>query len=166
MMDQPSALQDMNDIVTPPPADWWPLAAGWYLVAALVITVLVILVLLIIRRQRRRRIRNAALKQLRQQPPTSIPAVTLLLKQALLGYFPAVRVAALSGPDWWEFLVRQLPARRRAEAEALLQPVKQQNFQDPTSGTPEYRAAVASYREFARYWLRLALPPRQRGRHD
>ncbi|MDX1705032.1 DUF4381 domain-containing protein [Pseudidiomarina sp.] len=166
MMDQPSALHELNDIITPPPADWWPLAPGWYLVAALAITVLVVTILLVIRRQRRRRVRNAALQHLRQQPPTSIPAVTLLLKQALLGYFPANRVAAISGADWWEFLVRQLPPRRRVTATTLLQQVKQQNFKNPTSDTPEYHAAVASYRQFARYWLRRALPPRRSSNHD
>lgn len=166
MIDNPSALPEMHDIVTPPAASWWPLAPGWYLLAVLVVTLLALTLVLIVRRHRRRRIRNAALKQLQQQPPASLPAVTLLLKQAMLGYFPATRVAALSGSDWWQFLVQQLPRRRRAEATAWLTPVQQQNFQDPASGSEAYQDAVDSYRRFARYWLRSALPPQKGAGHD
>lgn len=166
MIDSPAALRDMNDIVTAPAASWWPLAPGWYLLALLVVTLLVLTTVLIVRRHRRRRIRNAALNQLQQQPPTSLPAVTLLLKQAMLGYFPATRVSALSGSDWWPFLVQQLPPRRRTEAKAWLTPIQQQNFRDPASGTQAYQEAVDSYRKFARYWLRTALPPQRGAGHD
>lgn len=159
MIDNSQPLAELHDIVAAPAAHWWPLAPAWYVLILVLVALVSALCLAAWRWQQRRRVRNAALKALRQ-PLHDMNAITLVLKQACLGYFPAQQIAALSGPDWFTFLAQQLPAKaRQAQTQALTE-LAQQSYQPPSERHPS-----TDYQQLARYWLRHALPPRSR-RHD
>jgi hypothetical protein len=145
-------LAQLHDIVAAPAAHWWPLAPIWYLVAALLIALVVLTATAIWRWQRRRRVRNAALRAL-WQPLPDINAITLVLKRACLGYFPANRIAALTGPAWFSFLIEQLPATAQQQQRQILTQLAQQAYQQHPSNCAEYQ-------QLARFWLHHALPPR------
>lgn len=153
MMQSSQPLAELHDIVAAPPAHWWPLAPAWYLVALLLFAVLIIVVRASWRWSQRRRIRNAALKVL-QRPLTDLNAITLLLKQACLGYFSAAHIAPLTGPAWFSFLTQQLPANTPQHYRDGFSQLTEQAYQQPDDRNCE------QYQQLARYWLRHALPPR------
>jgi hypothetical protein len=158
MIDNSQPLADLHDIVAAPAAHWWPLAPAWYLLALLVLAVLISSAVVAWRWHQRRVIRNAALRALRL-PLADMNAITLILKQACLGYFDADRIAALTGPGWFSFLAQQLPRQSAANQRDALLLLAQQAYQQHAE------ASSAEYQQLARYWLRHALPPRSTG-HD
>ena len=158
MIDNSQALAELHDIVAAPAAHWWPLAPAWYAVASVALLLLALVIVKLIKFVRRRRIRNAALRALRQ-PLASSNAVTLVLKQACLGYFPRTDIAQLTGEGWYHFLRAQLPERAQRDYAERLQRLATEAF------SPQPTVSTAQYQDLARYWLRHALPPRSR-RHD
>lgn len=163
MLDSNQPLAELHDIVAAPAAHWWPLAPGWYALAVLLLALWLGAAWCTWRWWQRRRVRNAALKALATSG-AEINAITLLVKQACLGYFPAEQIAALSGPAWFSFMAQQLPAKTapalRQQLASLADCGYQPHQQSQTS---------ADYQQLARYWLRHALPPRRLARsprHD
>ncbi|RUO59400.1 DUF4381 domain-containing protein [Pseudidiomarina insulisalsae] len=159
MIDTP-ALQEMQQIIAPPAAHWWPLAPGWYLLGALVLAILLGCGYGLVASYRRRRMRRAALRQL--HPGMSINAINLLLKQTALAYFPAHQVAGLSGNRWRDFLLAQLNERQAANYYDLLVEAEHAAFQPERQRAP---ALQQQYYDFARHWLKQALPPAKKQRH-
>ncbi|CAB0149563.1 hypothetical protein PSI9734_00133 [Pseudidiomarina piscicola] len=157
MIDTSSQLEQLHDIVAPPAAHWWPLAAGWYIVAGAVLLIITLLTWWLVRRYRLRRVRRAALRQL--SPRLPLNTTTLVLKQACLGYFPSSQMAGLTGSSWRTFLLQQLATRNAADFAELLTSVEQAAYQPHTS---ELDALQQRYYQFARLWLKRALPPKQR----
>lgn len=155
MIDTTSPTEQMHDIVAPPAAHWWPLAPGWYLVAALVVLSIVLLTWLLVRSYRQRRVRRAALAELHPQLPLN--ATTLLIKRACYGYFPQQQIASLTGAAWRDFLLQHLPAARAARYVDLLTEVEDAAYQKSASEPEQLRQR---YHDFARLWLRHALPRR------
>lgn len=147
------ALTELNPIIAAPAASWWPLAPGWYAIAIIALGALVLLSVSISRAIRRRRVRRAALKAL--NPHTRVNDITLLLKQACMGYYPRQRIAKLTGADWRDFLVQHLSERQAARYYDLLLDVEQAAYR-PASETREIEQR---YYKFARHWLKSALPP-------
>lgn len=158
MIDSNQALSQLHDIVAAPAAQLWPLAPGWYAVVIIGAVGLLITAMALHRFIQRRRIRDAALKALRT-PLASPNAVTLVLKQACLGYFPRAEIAQVSGSAWYDFLLAQLPAAAQRTCAEPLQRLATEAF------SPHQQQSTAEYQQLARYWLRHALPPRSR-RHD
>ena len=143
---------ELHDIVAAPAASWWPLAPGWYALVALLTLSLSALVIGLYRYLRSRRVRNYLLKQLRQ-PQANCQQVTLLLKQACLGYLPRDSVSELSGDAWVNFLLLPLSNKQQQQWQALLHTAMRESYvasKDPST--------VAEYQKFARYWIRLSLP--------
>lgn len=140
---------EINDIVAAPAASWWPLATGWYILAVVVILTVISTVVLSVRAYRKRRPRRLALKQLRQQPPETLGAITLLLKQATLAY-----VSHEHTLNWWEFLGEQLSARQRRRYQPLLTSLSEASYQ-PYVAQQQW---IEPYRKFAVVWLKQALP--------
>lgn len=154
MMAPAARTEQMHDILTPPAASWWPLAPGWYALAALVLLTTVVLTWLVVRSYRRRRVRRAALAELSPQLPLN--TTTLLLKRACLGYFPQPQIAGLTGTRWREFLLQQLNDNQASRYVGLLAEVEQAAYQQTHSDAERLRQ---EYYNFARLWLRQALPP-------
>ncbi|WP_164742375.1 DUF4381 domain-containing protein [Pseudidiomarina mangrovi] len=152
MIDSAQPLAELHDIVAAPAASWWPLAPAWYVLIVLAMVALVTSAIALNRYYQHRRVRRAALRALRQ-PASNFNAITLVLKQACLGYFDANHVASLSGAAWFGFLLQQLPRRTQPQQRALLQQLQQSAYQ-PTSNV-----SCEQYQQLARYWLRHALPP-------
>ncbi|WP_339878193.1 DUF4381 domain-containing protein [Pseudidiomarina gelatinasegens] len=145
----------LHDIVAAPAASWWPLAIGWYVVIISGAVLLVTSLFAIRRAYRARHARRLALTQLHQHPPQSLAAVSLLLKQAALAYFPAEHVSSQSQQQWWHFLLQQLSTKQRQRFAALAESVSQASYQP----APQQQPWLSPYTEFADYWLRQALPP-------
>ncbi|RUO61560.1 hypothetical protein CWI76_04745 [Pseudidiomarina marina] len=140
---------EMNDIVAAPAASWWPLAIGWYILAAVTLVTVISAMVLSVRAYRKRRPRRLALRQLRQQPPETLSAITLLLKQATLAYVPHHNTL-----NWWDFLSEQLSSRQRRRYQPLLASLSEASYQ-PHVAQQQW---VEPYRDFAVVWLKQALP--------
>lgn len=154
-----TAIQ-FNEIVAAPAASWWPLAIGWYVVIIGGVVLLLSSLVAMRRAYRARHARRLALSQLHQHPPQSLAAVSLLLKQAALAYYPAAQVSSQSQQQWWQFLLQQLQARQRQRFAALAKSVSQASYQP----APQQQQWLKAYTEFAEYWLRQALPPSRKSR--
>lgn len=140
---------EINDIVAAPAASWWPIASGWYILAAVAVITIVSTIVLGVRAYRKRRPRRLALKLLRQQPPESLGAITLLLKQATLAYVPHEQTL-----NWWEFLGDQLSERQQRRYQPLLTALSEASYQ-PYIAQEQW---IEPYRKFAAVWLKQALP--------
>lgn len=147
------ALSDLNPIIAPPAATWWPLAPGWYVVGITALLLLVWLTVFILRAVRRRRVKRAALRVL--QPNLALNEVNLLIKQACMGYYARKHIAQLSGRAWREFLLAHLNERNAARYYDLLLEVESSAYRPATEQT----ALQQRYYEFAKAWLKQALPP-------
>ncbi|RUO41441.1 hypothetical protein CWE22_04540 [Pseudidiomarina aestuarii] len=157
LLDTPAAneaLAEMNDIVSAPVASWWPLAPGWYVVGTLVLIVLAVAIWLLLRRWRQRRMQRLALRELAQQPATNPAAVTALLKQALLAYFPREQVASMQGAVWWQFLQQQLSTRAAKRWQPVIDELERTQYSGDTAAD-----LVVEYQRYAQFWLQRALPP-------
>lgn len=152
------ALSELNPIIAAPAASWWPLAPGWYVVAIVAIALVVVIITASIRAARRRRVKRAALRTLRNN--ASLNELNLLLKQACMGYYPRKRIGHLTGKAWREFLVMHLSERNAARYYDLLVEVEQAAYRP----AGEQQALQQRYAEFARTWLKQALPPSQQQR--
>lgn len=152
-----SAPQQLHDIVTAPAVSWWPPAKGWWLLAALGILLIAGVSVWCYRYWRLRRAQRAALKQLTQLAQQAEPAtwaqLNLLLKQAALAYFDRAQIAALTGLQWQQFLLQQLPTAAQAQWHEALARWQQQAL----AGT-SHTAEPAGF-EFAKVWLKRGLPP-------
>lgn len=147
------ALSDLNPIIAPPAASWWPLAPGWYVVGITALLLLVWLIIATLRGIRRRRVKRAALRAL--QPNLALNEVNLLIKQACMGYYARNQVAQLSGSAWREFLLRHLSERNAARYYDLLIEVETSAYRPAA----EQAVLQQRYYEFAKAWLKQALPP-------
>ncbi|WP_417688270.1 DUF4381 domain-containing protein [Pseudidiomarina sp.] len=152
------ALSELNPIIAAPAASWWPLAPGWYAVGILAITLTAFLVIASIRAARRRRVKRAALRAL--PASASLNELNLLLKQACMGYYPRKHIAHLTGKTWRDFLVAHLSERNAARYYDLLVEVEQAAYRPATN----QQALQQRYAQFARTWLKQALPPSQQQR--
>lgn len=150
-----SPAEQLHDILPPPAAHWWPLAPGWYVLAALIIVIIALLIWLLLRSYRQRRVRRAALAEL--HPQLTLNATTLIIKRACYGYFPQQQIASLTGAAWRDFLLARLPAAHAARYVDLLTEVEHAAYQKSASEPQQLRQR---YHDFARLWLRHALPRR------
>lgn len=150
----------LHDIVVPQAASWWPLAPAVWVVVTLVLAVLLVAGVLLWRYQQRRKAKKAALKRLPALANADHHQLTLLLKQACIAYYPRTRIAALSGPQWFQFLLEQLPQKQRQQWQPSVQQWQQQWFSQT--------ASFENYQHFAKVWIQQALPPtkQQEAKHD
>lgn len=140
---------EINDIVAAPEATWWPLALGWYIIIAVSLMAIIGAVVWGVRAYRQRRPQRLALRELRQHPPPTLTAVTLLLKQATLAYLSHEHTLS-----WWAFLNNQLSARQQRRYQSLLNTLSEVSYQP----IEEQQQWLAPYRAFAKVWLKQALP--------
>jgi hypothetical protein len=110
----PTSLARLHDIVLPPPLPWWPPAPGWLWLLGIVAVVALVLLLRGFIRWQRNRYRREALVELARLvaagrneagPGDALLGLSELLKRTALTAFPRERVAALSGAEWFAFLV-------------------------------------------------------------
>lgn len=108
-------LSQLKDIHLPPAISAWPPAPGWWLLAALVLAAAAFAGRLFLRRWRYRRAARQAAAELRAlaaryraegDAMALARALSPLLRQAALAYFPRTEVAGLTGENWLAFLDR------------------------------------------------------------
>lgn len=157
------ALSELNPIIAAPAASWWPLAPGWYVVAVLLTVISVLVLGSSIKAARLRRVKRSALRAL--QTNASLNELNLLLKQACMGYYPRKDIAQLTGRAWRDFLLAHMSERNAARYYDLLVEVEQAAYRP----SAEQQALQQRYSDFAKAWLKQALPPskrRRRANHD
>jgi Domain of unknown function (DUF4381) len=115
MNSDPASLDRLHDIVAPPSVPWWPPAPGWYGVAAIIFILSLVLILRSVIHWQRNRYRREALAEFVRQEKfladpfrraAALAALAELLKRVALTAFPRAKVAALTGPAWFDFLDR------------------------------------------------------------
>jgi len=106
----PASLDLLNDIVLPGAVAWWPPAPGWYVLAGLLSLLVLATGWRSWKRWRRNRYRRQALREWASMSssadPEALARLPALLKRTALCAWPRSRVAALSGPEWHDFLDR------------------------------------------------------------
>jgi hypothetical protein len=147
-------LAQLRDIHAAPPAPWWPPAPGWWVLAAVACVALVLAMRLAAqswrRRQRRRRLDRWLSAIQAQADPVAAPqdfiaGINRLLKLVAIRAFPEHGCRRLQGPDWTEFLQRQLDGFPGREVLAVL-------ASGPYQPQPEFDAAMVT--RAAREWIR------------
>lgn len=149
----PLSLQDVH---LPLPPDFWPLAWGWWSVLAAIVVTILLILLSWQWRKRRLRAKKAAIALLRLEQRHITPSGAMeIVRQAVLSYYPRVRVAHLSGADWLIFLDSQVktPIFKNHEQQWLAALYKK--------GAIENREELIAQ---CNTWLTNALPPRRGGR--
>lgn len=110
-----AALQTLADIAVPPPVSMMPATWGWALLAAVLALLIAAAALRWLRQRRANRYRREALAALEALRPhlaapesraEALRAMAPLIKRTAIAAWPRRDVAALSGPDWVEFLRR------------------------------------------------------------
>ena len=148
----PELLDLMHPIVEPATISWMPETVGWWIAAGWVAAVVLVLAWHWRRSSLENRYRREAEVELdaiadasRSDPEVAAQAIAVLLKRTALSAFPREQVAALTGADWAEFLVRT-------------------TNRDPTVARDATRLSDAAYRpgadgqqlvEAARRWIRV-----------
>lgn len=164
-----SALQ-LRDIHLPSPPSSWPPAPGWWLLAVLVIALVFFATRWIVQRARERRWRRRVQLELDRIAATQAATpdtgrlttdLSRLLRRTCLMLEPGA--AALHGDAWLDFLDRQLPASRAADApfrngpgRALID-APYRRSSDPAATISDSNALL----DLARHWLVAALPRRR-----
>lgn len=104
MIDDPSALANLRDIVVPPPVPFWPPAPGWWVIGAGLLAALAIASRHALQAWRANAYRREALRELSRLPD---PAGLLpLLKRTAMVAYGRDAVASLTGTAFLAFLDR------------------------------------------------------------
>lgn len=163
---------ELRDIHLPPAPSWWPPAPGWWLLAIIAIALLVVALRWLARRRRERRWRRgiqaeldriAATQEAQPDPIRLATEVSQLLRRASRLIEP--QAATLRDEAWLDFLDRQLPPARIADAPfrsgagRLLVDAPYRRSGDPATAALDARALV----DLARGWLAHVL--RRRSGH-
>ncbi len=161
---------DLRDIHLPPAPSWWPPAPGWWLLAILTIMLFVVVLRWLGRRRRQWRWRRgiqAELERIATRHEAQPDAVQLatqvsqLLRRASRLIEP--QSVALRDEAWLEFLDRQLPPTRVADAPfrsgagRLLVEAPYRRADDPATAAFDAHALL----DLARGWLAHVLRRRQ-----
>lgn len=124
MIQDPTSLDNLHDIVVPDPGPWWPPAVGWLVFVSLVAVGVAWLCVHRCLVWYKNRYRGAALAELNRIKSTvgeqgrhrSIRELDHVLKRVALSAWPRQQVASLSGDRWIDFLNQNgnLPGGRQA----------------------------------------------------
>ena len=102
MNPDPASLDNLRDIALPVPVPWWPPAPGWWVLCAVLVVVIVVVALRTWRTWRANAYRREALREL--QSARCVAEIAEILKRTALCAYPRTDIAALSGPDWCQWL--------------------------------------------------------------
>jgi len=162
-MPRPSFLPDQfgnlglpgwEELVVPDPVSLRPQTVGWWVLAALALAALAWWLAHAAGQYRRNRYRREAaaeLDSIRHEPASarSLAKLPPLLKRTALCAYPRKEVAALSGPEWAQFLARSCPsAGFDAELGAALATV---SYRGAESVSPDTAARLV---EASHAWIR------------
>jgi hypothetical protein len=159
MIQDPTNLSRLHDIVVPAPAPWWPPAPGWWwLLGAAAVAALVTSVCGFCRWQQNRYRREACAELTRLLPAAAsaegraaaLAAIAVLLKRTALTAFPRAEVASLTGAEWDRFLDREGGTRFATGLGRRLQAA----VHDPRTADDWDRAGVEALAAMARRWIR------------
>jgi hypothetical protein len=110
-----NVLAGLQEIALPPPVSYVPQTIGWLVVALLLLLIASWLALRALRRWRANAYRREAAKELasiasalRADRPEAIASLPALLKRTAIAATSREEVAALTGPDWLDFLDRSM----------------------------------------------------------
>ena len=169
-MNDAGSLQNLNDIVLPTPVAWWPPAPGWYVLFALVLVALLVVGFLQWRRWCENRYRREALAELSairtNASGGSLTGLPELLKRAALSVWPREEVAALTGPDWHQFLDRTAGLEQFCCGAGEM--LDRLAYSTPGSGAVELDARQSSQLlDASELWLKKHKPkPKPKPKHE
>lgn len=145
-------LAQLKDIHLPAQVHNYPIAPGWWILLALAIIALVLLIRFYLRYRKVRQMKKQVIAKI--QHATNIEESLVLLKIAMMNYFPRNETAALHTKVLHTFMVNQLPPSQSARFNDLV----------GDSLTLCYQANaninVEQFNQAISYWLNHALPPK------
>jgi hypothetical protein len=102
----PASLDRLSDIVVPSPVPWLPPAPGWYAVLAVILLAIMVYAISLYRRYKVNQYRREALAELTDLHTGADSLVPLaeLLKRTAMTFSGRPSVAALTGPQWVDWL--------------------------------------------------------------
>ncbi|HSI14876.1 MAG TPA: DUF4381 domain-containing protein [Chthoniobacter sp.] len=159
MMNDPTSLDRLHDIVAPAPAPWWPLAPAWNWLLGLLLFLGALLALRALLRWQRNRYRREALAELSRQERAlfdisrraqALTSLAELLKRAALSAWPRAEVASLTGSAWSAFLDRT--GGTTAFSKGLGSILEQVSY-DPRTAAALDESALRELAELVRHWL-------------
>lgn len=146
-------LTQLKDIHLPEQVHNYPVSLGWWLLAVILLLIIITSIVKLRRYTKRNKAKKQALKQLTTAMEPQ--AIVMLMKWAILQYFPREQVAELSGNKFKAFLIEQLPTNHQQEFD--------QRLADSLSLVYQSNSHVIDTENFqyaAKLWLNQALPPR------
>jgi hypothetical protein len=142
----------LADIHLPGEVSMWPPAYGWWILTALVTIAIYLTVKTIIKWRAQRVQRNHAVEALMKVDLEHYAAwqqINDILKRAAMVYYSRKQVAALTGENWKNFLLKCLGKKTIAFDD---------NWLTFAYSPSVNQATIESYHQFAQQWLKLALP--------
>lgn len=110
----------MHGLVMPDPIDRFTMTPGWWVLLGWLIALLLLAGWYVLKRRRRNRYRREALavlssidRQRNLDPTESAQKIAALIKRTALAAYPRLEVAALSGGEWAQFLIKSSNGDRK-----------------------------------------------------
>jgi hypothetical protein len=153
-------LDQLKDIQLPPEVSNWPPAYGWWLVAIFFLALLIFTIIWLLKWHHKRLAKRHGLIELsniRSDDEDWPIQLNSLLKRAAIAYFPDYKVAQMHGVKWNEFLVQQLPLKKRSGFEADFAVIQAHLYQKVSCDDKQFNQSMAA----AKFWMNKALPPKK-----
>ncbi|MFA3790574.1 DUF4381 domain-containing protein [Aliiglaciecola sp. SL4] len=154
-------LDQLADIQLPQDVSIWPLAWGWWVSAILVLLILVSIIYgtrLYLLNRKAKKAAIAALSAIDLSQKNAISQINIVLKRAVLSYFPEEQVASLHGPQWSAFLTSHLSQKQQQYMQQKIEELVDSLYQQKAEKDPQQAALTA------KTWLTSALPPKRKSK--
>ncbi|WP_286233168.1 DUF4381 domain-containing protein [Thalassotalea sediminis] len=149
-------LAQLKDIHLPEQVHQWPIAYGWWLLCFTLITVLLIVIVKSYKKRKLLADKKTALQRLKN-PEISAEQIVTLLKWVSIRYFNRSQIAKLHGKEFTDFLLAQVPEKKRAQFSQELPNLVMAHYRND-----ENQEALVALKAQAQMWISYALPPKQK----
>jgi hypothetical protein len=153
-------LEQLKDIHLPAEVSSWPPAYGWWLLTIASLLVMFIVIFWQYKRYQACKAKRQALRELKKISMNTLEwplQMNSLLKKVSLSYFPNGQIANLHNESWSEFLVKQLPQKKRDFFLQHFQLLQSALYQKSASTLPDFELTT----QCIQHWIKYSLPPKK-----